>query len=396
MIKMSSASREPRTEKRAQNKKNVKINILIDALGWEYVKNRPFLEDIASTKIPVKSLLGFSSGVIPSILTGKYPREHEHWALYFYAPETSPFRWSRILSWVPGNILNSRVSRKIIEEISRRVMGYTGYFETYLIPVEQLKYFDISESRNIYKPEGIRSADSIFDIFHKNNVNYKCYAYPAKDKEIFLKAKKSIENNESDVYFLYLSELDHFLHSNCDNNRKVNERISLYEDRIMDLYNSALGAHGSVQLMVFSDHGMAKVDEAYDLRKEIDASGLKALSDYKAFYDSTMARFWFSNENARENMTTLLKKKPYGRILSREDLLRHGVYFDDDRYGETIFLMNTGTVITPSFMGNKAPCGMHGYDPDDKKMDAMLVSTEAVQDVGDVRGLFGLIVGGKG
>lgn len=95
-------------------KNTVSIFALVDALGWDYIKDRPFLNDIAVVKRPVKSILGFSSGVIPSILTGKYPQEHKHWSLYFYSPKTSPFKWTRHIRWLPKRILNSRISRKII------------------------------------------------------------------------------------------------------------------------------------------------------------------------------------------------------------------------------------------------------------------------------------------
>lgn len=202
------------------NNKTVNIFILIDALGWEYIKERPFLNDIAVTKRPIKSILGFSSGVIPSILTGKYPQEHKHWSLYFFNLQTSPFRWTRKLHWLPNSLLNSRLARKVIEEVSKRMMGYKGYFETYLIPVEQLYLFDICENKNIYKPGGIRNADSIFDILTKKNIDYKCLAYPLKDREIFSKAKESIENKEVYFYFLYLSESDALLHSSCRDKRE--------------------------------------------------------------------------------------------------------------------------------------------------------------------------------
>lgn len=166
------------------------IFILIDALGWNYIKDRPFLTDVAVTKMPVKSILGFSSGVIPSILTGKYPQEHKHWSLYFYSPKTSPFRWTKALLWFPDSILNSRLTRKIIEEISKRLMGYTGYFETYLIPVRQLHLFDICEKKNIYATKGFSRVDNIFDILKKREVDYKCFNYPLKDKEIFARIKE--------------------------------------------------------------------------------------------------------------------------------------------------------------------------------------------------------------
>ena len=48
----------------------IHIFILIDALGWEYIKERPFLNDVLPHRQPLRTVLGFSSGAIPTILTG--------------------------------------------------------------------------------------------------------------------------------------------------------------------------------------------------------------------------------------------------------------------------------------------------------------------------------------
>ncbi len=373
-------------------KNAVNIFILIDALGWNYIKDRPFLSQIAVTKRRVKSILGFSSGVIPSILTGKYPREHKHWSLYFYSPETSPFKWIRKLLWVPKNILNTRLSRKIIEETSKRIMKYKGYFETYLIPVEHLHLFDICENKNIYKPKGVRGAESIFDILKDKGIDYKCFTYPLKDREIFTKAKMSFKNTDSKFYFLYLSESDRILHSSCKDKVKVEEMIDSYEKEIKTLYETAKTQFEHVNLYVFSDHGMACVDKSFNLKKEIEVLGFKMPKDYAVFYDATMARFWFFNPEAKKFILEMLKSKNCGRILTSDELKNLGIDFEDSMYGETIFLMNSGSVIIPSFMGNKTPQGMHGFTVDDDSMDAVLISNKSIeQDVKDVSNLFNIM-----
>ena len=55
----------------------VNIFILVDALGWNYIKDRKFLNDICTYRQKVKSILGYSCGVIPSILKGRLPSEHK-------------------------------------------------------------------------------------------------------------------------------------------------------------------------------------------------------------------------------------------------------------------------------------------------------------------------------
>ncbi len=368
---------------------SVNIFILIDALGWDYIKNRPFLDDIAVTKRPVKSILGFSSGVIPSILTGKYPQEHKHWSLYFYSPQTSPFKWTRHWVWLPGFILRSRLFRKIVEEISKRCMGYTGYFESYLIPIELLHLYDISEKKHIYSPSGIRRGESIFDILKALKREYRSYTYPLKDSEIFEHAVRSLQKGESDYYFLYLSESDSALHADCSNAEKTGKLVFYYESCLKQLYEVAKKTYTDVNFYVFSDHSMAHVKKSVDLKREISSLDFKTPQDYVAFYDSTMARFWFSNAQAKQKIEDLLQKKQFGHILSRDEVATSGIDFKDNMYGETIFLMNTGIVINPSFMGNKVPCGMHGFSADDDVMDAMLVSNRTIEpQIRDVKDFF--------
>ena len=77
-----------------------------------------------------------------------------------------------------------------------------------------------------------------------------------------------------------------------------------------------------------------------------------------------MARFWFFNERARNLIVRKLQHLDCGRILSPEEQRRFGIDFSDNRYGDVIFLMNIGVLIEPSFMGTRAPDGMHGFDPE--------------------------------
>mgnify|MGYP000380341526 CR=1 FL=1 len=374
------------------NKERLNIFILIDALGWELAKDSGFLQQICPVRMPVKSILGFSSGVIPSILTGRYPKEHKHWSLYYYSPATSPFSWTPSLSWLPAGILRSRLYRKLVEERSKRLMGYSGYFETYLIPPEQLYLWDICEKKNIYSPGGIPQQESIFDILKKKRAPYRSFTYPLKDKEILQRVRLSLRKKEAGFYFLYLSELDALLHSCCRHKQKVQQALAGYQNDIRCLYETACAGFKEIGLFVFSDHGMAEVKEGVDLKAGVEALGFAVPKDYAAFYDSTMARFWFFNPKAKAAIADFLNKQPCGRILSAEEKQRYGIDFADDMYGEVIFLMNTGTVINPSFMGRRIPEGMHGFDIDDSSMDALLLSNRLPeQKITDVKDFFSLM-----
>ena len=61
------------------------IAVFADGLGFHYTRNafvEKLLKDVFQTVIPLKSILGFSCGIIPSIWTSNYPRAHGYWALW--------------------------------------------------------------------------------------------------------------------------------------------------------------------------------------------------------------------------------------------------------------------------------------------------------------------------
>jgi len=77
------------------------IYVLIDALGWEIIRDRPFLDDVLTERRWLTTILGYSSGAIPTILSGRTPSQHGHWNLFYRDPERSPFRWTRALGHLP-------------------------------------------------------------------------------------------------------------------------------------------------------------------------------------------------------------------------------------------------------------------------------------------------------
>src|SRR5258708_20236201 len=83
----------------------IRIFVLIDALGWQFLQDREFLSDLLPYRRPLRTVLGFSSGAIPTILTGLPPGQHGHWNLFYYDPERSPFKSLRLLNFLPHRFL---------------------------------------------------------------------------------------------------------------------------------------------------------------------------------------------------------------------------------------------------------------------------------------------------
>lgn len=103
--------------------------------------------------------------------------------------------------------------------------------------------------------------------------------------------------------------------------------------------------------LIYSDHGMM------DIIKEISVP----ISE-NCFIDSDMARYW-GNEEGMEKIKEKLSLKD-GKIIQ-------GV---DKRFGDLIFLVNTGVLISPNFwQGNEKAKAMHGYDGKHKDMKGVYI-----------------------
>ena len=382
-----------RTRVNGTGKAGLHIFVLIDALGWEYLKNRDFLNDLLPYRGPLKTVLGFSSGAIPTILTGQWPSVTGHWNLFYYDPQGSPFRWLKYFAWIPDSILNHRVTTKILKEMGRHLLGLGPLFECCVSP-SVLRWFNWVEKRNIYGYGGISGAQSIFDRLKQKGIPHKIYTYHEwTDAQIVELAQKDIASNAGTFYFLYLSEMDMFLHTHCKDQARLDERIAWYERQLRKVYACARAVDPTATFTVLSDHGMTPVDNHYDLMKEVASTGYKLRKDYLAVYDSTMARFWFFNAEARRDITAVLERTPCGRILSEAELRSLGVFFEDRRFGEVIFLLQPGWIFSKSdFNGPQwKPAGMHGYDPGDRYSDAVFLSNEEppsrMQTIADVHPL---------
>ena len=356
----------------------LQVIALIDALGWEYIRERHFLDDVLPYRRPLQTVLGFSSGAIPTILTGLMPERHGHWNLFYYDPERSPFWWLKGFNWVPRRVLDNRYGRRLLKELGRRVLNLGPTFECCVSP-HLLPYFNFSERRDIYAPKGIENVPSLFDELEQEGRGYRVYTYHQySDAEILRRARRDIAESDATLFFLYLCEFDGFLHMHCKEPDTIEQKLKWYDQQLREVFRIARQRDPEASLMVCSDHGMTPVTQHADLVGEVAKLGLRMPQDYLAVYDSTMARFWFFNDAARERVSEVMASLDCGRVLSKEELARFGLHFGDDRYGELIFLLNPGCIVAESDFNGKGwfPEGMHGYHPEDSYSDAIFLSSE--------------------
>ena len=355
-------------------KEKLSLIIMIDACGWEIVKDHPFLEKLAPHRKKLESVFGYSSTCVPSILSGHWPDEHYNWCYFVYDPENSPFKKLRALRWLPTFITSRRIARRALTKFIKTRLGFRGYFDLYNIPFKYIHLFDFTEKKSPLSPKGMNRGTNIFDTLEKAKVPYYVTDTLKPEEEHLQQLKQDIEGEKIEFAFQYWAGLDGLLHMVGNDSPEIPKKLDHYEKWIGEIMELANNHYKEVNLYVFSDHGMANCDVHLDLRAQIDQLGLKFGHDYAAVYDSTMARFWFLKTDAREKIEQLLKKVPEGRIMPPEELKKYRSYFEAGEFGELIWLAQEGTLIVPSHMGERPIRAMHGYHPTDPQSYATLFS----------------------
>jgi hypothetical protein len=253
------------------------------------------------------------------------------------------------------------------------MFGISGYFCLYEVPVSMLHRLDYVEKKNLWEPGALSECQNIFDKLASHSVSYYSSGWKRSDDFRVEASSDALAGEPLQCCFVYLSELDAALHVFGLESRETKEAIAAAGVRIRRLLGRAEKLYSSVELFVFSDHGMTPVSECHDLQSVIASSGLGS-SRYQVFFDSTMSRFWPKGSEARAQIEKVLAPLQYGRILSDADRAELGLRFKTNEYGEVVFIMNPGHLVVPSYVGSSAPKAMHGFHPSDECSRACFLS----------------------
>jgi hypothetical protein len=367
--------------------------IFIDACGWEIISSRPFACSFAPYRQRLDSVFGYSSACVPSIVSGAWPVEHRNWCYFVYDPKHSPFKRLKPLRWLPKAFTSRRIFRRWLSKLVKAQLGLRGYFDLYNMPFEYLPLFDFAEKKSPLKPGGMNRGPNIFDFLEIRGIPYHASDPGCTETANLASLSAEIEAERIDFAFVYWPELDGLLHRVGNRAPEIGEKLNLYEEWIDRLLFHAQKHYQEIRLYIFSDHGMANCEEFLDLKARIEPLGLRMGEDYAVVYDSTMARFWFFNQPAREKICQQLEQVPQGRILPDSELERLHTLFPDRYFGQVIFLVREGVLIVPSHMGERPICAMHGYHPAEKHSYAALLTNQSglTEEVTSITSLFRLM-----
>jgi predicted AlkP superfamily pyrophosphatase or phosphodiesterase len=380
--------------------------LLIDALGYCNItpQKTPNLFNLFQEGFfrPVKTLLGYSNAIIPSIFSGKYPSEHNIWGLYKKSSSStsSPFNISKLFpsSICDRNLLLRYAINTIIFTDCKRRGLLPNYFTPANIPLKILKYFDISMKKHIIEPDSMNGTLTLFDIMRQNNIRFEYIGYPwdKGSEQIFTSVKNHLQNHSSSVVIAYIDEIDHFEHKHGVYSNDFIKQLQKFDQLCANFLEEMMETEkNKLAITVFSDHGMKDVDGTINLKDVIDSTDLEIEKDYLLFLDSTIARFWTLNENAHQSLVEILSGTKGGRLLSREETIKYKINFKSNIYGDLQFLADSGKLILPNFytIRGGAVKAMHGWDPDDKTQDSFIFTNQMPQSdkIEDVTKIFDIL-----
>lgn len=363
----------------------------IDAMGAAITGAHPEMREIAPHFRALRSVLGYSSACVPSILTGRMPEDHGHWSYFTHQGEGDGLTIPGWIRAMPGALRDrGRVRSHLSRAIAKR-NGIEGYFQLYQLPIAHAHNYGHCEPRNIFTPGGINNGTSIIDTLAESGQAAFVSDWHQTTDQNWAALNQAVADPECSFGLMYDAHLDGWLHDHTKDDADLPNRLLAIRERIETAVAIAEANHDQVFFYVFSDHGMCTIREHRNVLPVLEGTGLRLHDELPVIVDSTMVRTWYRNRHDREIVRDALADVAGLRLLSVGELAAEGCQFPDSRFGDDIFLADPGVLLVPSHMGTKPIAGMHGYHPDHVDSDATFLTNDPEADPHGIVDLYDLM-----
>jgi len=377
--------------------------IIIDALGYDLLDQTSFSFNLPNEPVRLVPPYGFGEAAL--MWSGELPEKTGRWNEFKYNPALSPFRWTRFLPLKPFDILTERFSFKVLSLLNfllRRgvravseMLSQMSLLTTHKIPFSKLRYFLPVHDWETFQLDSLNGHKTLFSELKERRITYRYVGYPeiGKDYDVYEKSKETIKKHQLTISFF--SQLDSIEHWNGKDSVKVNKKLNELSGFINDLVNIFKENNPGGNIIIFSDHGMIKVEKTVNVESAVKRIDLKDGIDYIAFYDATMARFWFFNEESKMKIIDQLETIEDGRILQSVELKKAGLNFKDKTFGDLIFATRPGVMVSPNyFQGTKLFQAVHGHCPPSRNEHGFFLTDKDVKLDDEIRmkNLFSIIL----
>ncbi len=359
--------------------KSITVFVMLDACRHDYINERhtPFLNGLLSTgfSCPVRPTFGFEPDA--AYLAGLWPDEADGGAQFWYAPEQSPFKPAGFLSPFADRLPNfpQKVFRKMLVTAARYRCSSPN-LSTARIPFRLLKNFALPVEFGLDHPQFCPNHKTLFDLLRVENKKWLFHAAPGHRVSLTAACKRAERELKvpKAFAFFHVGNLDGVGHAHGPDATEISGELLQVDKGMERIYNLAADRFDIVHFVVMGDHGMIRVEQTIDLASVLTSLPLSQGKDYLYFLDSTMARFWFFSDGAKEEVTNELAVVKGGRILEQKDKDKYHLNYSHNRFGDLVFLADPGVLIIPNHYQDRSPVkGMHGYGPEVPGQQAVLI-----------------------
>ncbi|GIJ46348.1 hypothetical protein Val02_32340 [Virgisporangium aliadipatigenens] len=335
-----------------------------DAFAWRYVQETGFMGDFWPERRPLETVLGYSSTILPCLVTGEPPQNTGVWTEY-YRQDRPQSTFAKRVVRTPALLTSVNLARLVLFRFARKA-GMPAAHKL-RIPLQFAHHFarhDMDYRR--FPPVDLpvpNLGDAALERGMRFFFRYLDHGYDV-DAQI---ADLDRVLGTYDVAFYYDPSIDghgHRLGADPVALRPDLDRVARFTEAVWERVGDDPQAH----VLLFSDHGMTDIRRNYDLFAALRRWRLG--KDYLVFVDSTFARFWYSTPSVRLGIHEALADAP-AAFLTPEEEHRYGIAFPHDRYGEEILVADEAVVfhpsyISPTFFRTKEypDRATHGYRPE--------------------------------
>ncbi len=357
--------------------------IFVDALGpLQYKRFGSSLSQMPWHR-ELNGILGYTSGALPTILTGEQPSVHGRACLFSRCESEdsllSPLSWIGLLPKIVHE--RPRVRRWATSWLKEK-RGLTGYVALHKVPPKLFRYLDLPERDDLFQAKELGGAETFLAAARNAGLNVFAAPWQIPEKKRWQLVHEELKENAPDLTFLYASELDAILHREGNNGDEAGLAIERIASNINRAREALADKEGELHTIIVGDHGMGEITTTIDPRKLV-----RTLQAGRVFVDATMMRVWGDEKKLAQIEKQVNACGWPGQFLNRKALERENFPTVGAPYGDAIFVLHEGAMFAPSWLGG-ACAGMHGYTMDSQSQSSVVVSDaplpENIQSLADL------------
>lgn len=349
------------------------IFILVDALKSLYLTedNMPFLYSLSKEGYYIKQIIpcaGFCER--SEIFSGLDGYDTGNFTAIGYLPERSPYKND---DFYLGFF-------ELLKRVSPRAYGKLFYIwrkrnkktlNGYRIPPKTLTKLGLTEDGE----KQLIPHREIFQVLDEKGMTYTLDGFTSlsdlgrrSNLTISELAAREIQKG-TDFIPLYIGETDSIGHRFGSDIESIKPTLKSVDNILKEIYQ--LAAQSGYSFCVMGDHGMVPITKKLDVMGLVQKAKCKLHKDYEVFYDSTMVRFWFYNEETKKCIYNHFKENlsGHGFLVDKNNCANYRIPLDvlseDGKpiYGDLVWCANPGVLVSPDYFhsAQASENGMHGY-----------------------------------